>query len=56
MNRGQDFTQDWQVVVDRLGGAAAIGASARQTKAFLRARGIPSAVDPGLRRGRLCCV
>ena len=45
MNRGQDFTQDWQVVVDRLGGAAAIGASARTTKAFLRARGIADAVD-----------
>jgi hypothetical protein len=34
-----------QVVVDRLGGAAAIGASARETKAFSRARGIASAVD-----------
>lgn len=45
MNRAQLFTQDWQVVVDRLGGAAAIGASARQTKAFLRARGIANAVD-----------
>jgi hypothetical protein len=45
MTRAQLFTEDWQVVVDRLGGAAAIGASARQTKAFLRARGIANAVD-----------
>jgi hypothetical protein len=45
MNHVQLLTADWQVVVDRLGGAAAIGASARQTKAFLRARGIANAVD-----------
>ena len=45
MTRAQLLTQDWQVVVDRLGGAAAIGAGARQTKAFLRARGIANAVD-----------
>ena len=44
MTRAQLLTQDWQVVVDRLGGAAAIGASARETKAFLRARGIANAV------------
>jgi hypothetical protein len=45
MSRAQLLTADWQVVVDRLGGAAAIGTSARQTKAFLRARGVASAVD-----------
>jgi len=45
MSRAQLFTQDWQVIVDRLGGTAAIGASARETKAFRRARGIASAVD-----------
>jgi hypothetical protein len=45
MTRAQRLTQDWQVVVDRLGGAAAIGASARATKAFLRPRAIASAVD-----------
>ena len=55
MKRAQRFTQDWQVVVDRLGGAAAIEASARHTKGFLRPRGIANARDPGLRRGRLCC-
>jgi len=35
---------DWCQVVDRLGGAPAIEASARQTKAFQRARGVPGAV------------
>jgi hypothetical protein len=45
MNRASLLNRDWQVIVDRLGGAAAIGAGARQTKAFLRARGIASAVD-----------
>lgn len=38
-------TRDWQNVVRWLGGAAAIEASARETKAFLRAREIASAVD-----------
>jgi Transposase DDE domain len=37
--------RDWQSVVGRLGGAAAIEASARETKAFLRAREVRSAVD-----------
>src|ERR1700730_6064707 len=37
--------RDWQRVVDRLGGAVALEASARETKAFLRARVIGSAVD-----------
>src|SRR5438270_229056 len=37
--------EDWQLVVDRLGGAAAIEGSARRAKAFLRARVIASATD-----------
>ena len=37
--------QDWNRVVARLGGAAALKASARETKAFLRPRGIDNAVD-----------
>jgi hypothetical protein len=37
--------QDWQVIVDRLGGTEAIDRLARQTKAFLRPRGIATAVD-----------
>jgi Transposase DDE domain len=37
--------QDWQVIVDRLGGAEAIDRLARQTKAFRRGRGIATAVD-----------
>ena len=37
--------RDWQSVVDRLGGAAALEAGARETGAFLRARSIASAVD-----------
>ena len=45
MNRAQLLTADWQVIVDRLGGAAAIGASARQTRAFLRPRGIANAIN-----------
>jgi hypothetical protein len=45
MTRAQLFTRDWQGIVDRLGGAAAIGASARQARAFLRARRIANAVD-----------
>jgi hypothetical protein len=36
---------DWDGVVDRLGGAAALEASARQTGAFRRARAIQTAVD-----------
>jgi len=38
-------TRDWQHVVQRLGGAAAIEASAQEAKAFLRAREVASAVD-----------
>lgn len=37
--------RDWRGIVSRLGGAAALEASARDTKAFLRARVIESAVD-----------
>ena len=37
--------RDWHAVVDRLGGAAELAASAKATKAFVRARGIASAVD-----------
>jgi Transposase DDE domain len=36
--------RDWQDIVDRLGGAAALEASARETKAFLRARVVDSAI------------
>jgi hypothetical protein len=39
------LNQDWQDVVRKLGGAAAIEATARETKAFLRARVLASAVD-----------
>ena len=38
-------TQDWEGIVARLGGAAALEQSARGTKAFLRARAIATAVD-----------
>jgi hypothetical protein len=38
-------SQDWQLIVARLGGAAAIESSARQAKAFLRPRVIGNAVD-----------
>jgi hypothetical protein len=38
-------SQDWQLIVARLGGAAAIESSARQAKAFLRPRMIGNAVD-----------
>jgi hypothetical protein len=39
------WTQDWESIVARLGGAAMLKRSARETKAFLRAREIESAVD-----------
>src|SRR5258708_14268962 len=39
------FSRDWQRIVDRLGGAAAIESSARETKAFVRARAVGNAVD-----------
>lgn len=37
--------QDWASLVERLGGAEGLTQLARQTKAFLRARGIATAVD-----------
>jgi hypothetical protein len=45
MTRESLVTQDWQGVVARLGGAAALDQSARETKAFLRARAIATAAD-----------
>jgi hypothetical protein len=44
MKRASLLTQDWCHVVDRLGGAEAIAASARATEALRRARGVPGAV------------
>ncbi len=37
--------RDWDGIVERLGGACALTASAKATKAFVRARGIASAAD-----------
>lgn len=45
MTHDSILTRDWQEIVGRLGGAARLEASARDTKAFRRARGIDSAVD-----------
>jgi hypothetical protein len=39
------LNRDWQSIVDRLGGAEALAVSARDTKAFVRARVIATAVD-----------
>jgi hypothetical protein len=39
------INQDWDWAVERLGGCEALEASARESKAFLRARGVRSAVD-----------
>src|SRR5215471_5590259 len=39
------LNRDWQAVIGWLGGADAVEASARETKAFLRARVVESAVD-----------
>ena len=36
---------DWQIVLERLGGVARVEASARESKAFVRPREIKSAVD-----------
>ena len=44
MKHASLLNQDWRHVVDCLGGAEAIEASARATKAFQRARGVPGAV------------
>ena len=43
MDRTSLLTQDWCCIVDRLGGAEAIAASACDTKAFRRARLVPDA-------------
>jgi len=45
MTRESLLTQDWDGVVARLGGAAALAQSARGAKAFVRARAIATAVD-----------
>ena len=45
MTRESLVTQDWEGVVSRLGGATTLEQSARDTKAFLRARAIATAVD-----------
>ena len=45
MTRESLVNQDWEGVVARLGGAAALEQSARDSKAFLRARAIATAVD-----------
>jgi hypothetical protein len=60
MTRESLVTQDWDGLVVRLGGAAALEQNARDTKAFLRARAVASAVDqprppdPHHRRGTSC--
>src|SRR5205814_9886657 len=43
MDHAPLVSQDWQLILDRLGGAEAIESSARRAKAFLRAREIPDA-------------
>jgi len=45
MTRESLVTRDWEIVVARLGGVADVERSARETKAFLRARGVASAID-----------
>jgi len=45
MTRESLLNHDWKSVVSRLGGAAMLEISARETKAFLRPRVIDSAVD-----------
>ena len=45
MIQAQLSEQDWQAIVDRLGGAAVIASSARRAKAFVRARVIANPVD-----------
>lgn len=45
MNHESLMNRDWRLVVDRLGGSAAVNASARETKAFVRARVFANAVD-----------
>jgi hypothetical protein len=45
MIRDSLLNRDWDGVIDRLGGAKALETSARETKAFLRPRGVKCAVD-----------
>lgn len=45
MSHDSILGRDWPEIVRRLGGAGALTESARETKAFLRARGIDSAAD-----------
>src|SRR5882724_6519425 len=45
MRHGSLVNEDWTKVVERLGGAESLKVTARETKAFLRAREIPNAVD-----------
>ena len=45
MTRDPLTNQDWQDIVDRLGGAEALQASARSTGAFQRARVVANASD-----------
>src|SRR5437762_1714321 len=45
MTRESLVTQDWQTVIDRLGGAAALETTGRESRAFLRSRAIQTAVD-----------
>jgi len=45
MTRESLLDRDWHSIIDRLGGTAKVEASARETKAFLRARVIETAVD-----------
>ena len=45
MTRESLVTQDWEGIVARLGGATTLEQSARDTKAFLRARAVATAVD-----------
>jgi hypothetical protein len=45
MNRDVLLNKDWEGIVKQLGGAEALSSSARETKAFVRARGIRTAVD-----------
>ena len=44
MTRESLLTQDWEMIVDRLGGTAAVETTARETKAFLRGRVLKTAV------------
>ena len=45
MTRESLVARDWESIVARLGGAAALRQTARDTKAFLRARVVATAVD-----------